>query len=144
MKTLKNFSVLSLALIFAAVSSAYSGGIVQKNEPAVTNTMIRYQVNVHLSLEKQLCNLWLVKILDQNGRQVAPAKVYTPSTNRYEFFERGPAVGTRIAVLVKYQYGDHYVCDTELFTEPAVLTGKFLTGQTYRFDLFPSLQAPKE
>ncbi len=144
MKTTKIFSVLSLALIFITATSAFSAGPDKKNDQVAVNTMIRYQVNIKLDTEKPLCNLWLVKILDQNGRMVAPAKAYSPSVTVYNFFERGPAEGTRVAVLVKYQYGDHYVCQTELFTAPAILSGKFLNGETYRFDLYPSTQPSKE
>ena len=144
MKTTKKFSVLSLALIFIAATSGYSAAIDKKNDEISANTMIRYQVNIKISGEKPLCNMWLVKILDQNGRMVAPAKPYSTNVTSYTFFERGPAEGTRIAVLVKYQYGDHFNCATELFTTPAIITGKFMAGQTYRFDLFPTSQAPKE
>lgn len=143
MKTKTIFSVLSLALILSAVTSAFSANVETKKDPASTTPVIRYQVNVILESEKPLCNLWLVKIIDGNGRQVAPAKPYSTSVSRYDFYERGPVEGIRIAVLVKYTYGDHFVCETELFTAPAMLSGKFLNGQTYRFDLFPSLQAPR-
>jgi hypothetical protein len=143
MKTANFFSVLSLVLIFAAATSAYAGNVNQKTEgPA--GSLIRYHVNVILATEAPLCNTWMVKIVDGQGRQVAPPKPYVSGVTQYEFFERGPASGTRIALLVKYQFGDHFVCATELFTTPAVLTGSFLNGQTYRFDLFPTTQAPKE
>ena len=144
MKTTKIFSVLSLALIFATVTAAFAGNTDKKAGQAAAGTLIRYQVNVHLVSEKPLCNLWMVKILDETGREVAPAKAYTPGLTAYEFFERGPASGVRIAVLVKYQYGDHFQCANELFTEPAIISGKFLNGESYRFDLYPATTAPKE
>jgi hypothetical protein len=145
MKTTKIFSVLSLALIFAAVTTSFSGNIETKKEAAsVTSTLIRYQVNVSISSEKVLCNLYLVKIIDGQGRQVGPAKQYIPAISKYDFFEKGPVSGARIAVLVKYQYGDHYECEAELFTTPAALFGKFENGRTYRFDLFPTTQPSKE
>lgn len=144
MKTTKNFLVLSLVLIFAAVTSAYSAGIDSKNNQISASPVIRYHVNIVMSIEKPLCNLWLVEIRDGMGRLVAPAQAYNGNKNQYDFYERGPASGARIAVLVKYQYGDHYVCETELFTKPAILFGPFLNGQTYRFDLFPATTAAKE
>ncbi len=143
MKTANFFSVLSIVLIFAAATSAFAGNIDQKKEgPA--GSLIRYQVNVILAAETPLCNTWMVKIVDGQGRQVAPVKPYVSGTTQYEFTERGPVTGTRIALLVKYMFGDHFVCANELFTAPAVLKGTFLNGQTYRFDLFPTTQLPKE
>ena len=142
MKTTKIFSVLSLALIFAAVTSVFSATIGTKNDPTV-NPVIRYHVNIQLTLEKPLCNIWLVKILDENGRMVAPAKPYIPGVVGYDFYEKGPVKGSRIAVLVKYKGGDHYVCETELFTAPARITGQFFNGETYRFELAPTTLVPK-
>lgn len=144
MKTTKIFSVLSLALILCAVSSVFSAPIDTKNNQVSANPAIRYHVNISISIDKPLCNLWLVKILDGNGRMVAPAQQFISGVTRYNFTERGPATGIRIAVLVKYQYGDHFVCETELFTTPAMLKGTFLNGETYRFDLFPTLAPVKE
>ena len=143
MKTNKIFSVLSLVLIFAAVTSSFCGAIDNKNNPVASNSLVRYHVNVILQGEKPLCNIWLVEIIDGNGRLVAPAKPYVSGVTGYDFFERGPVSGARVAVLLKNQFGDRYICETELFTNPAILFGPFLTGQTYRFDLFPTSQAPK-
>ena len=143
MKATKIISVLSLVLIFAAVSTVYSAGIEPKNNQVLPGTVTRYQVNVVFSSEKPLCNMYLVKIIDGNGRLVAPAQPYILGVSRYEFTERGLATGKRIAVLVKNQYGDPIACPTELFTKPAVLNAPFVIGQTYRFDLFPSTLAPK-
>lgn len=143
MKTANFFSVLSIVLIFAAATSAFAGNIDQKKE-GPSGSLIRYHVNVILSAETPLCNTWMVKIVDGQGRQVAPVKPYVSGVTQYEFFERGPVTGMRIALLVKYQFGDHFVCANELYTAPAVLTGSFLNGQTYRFDLFPTTQMPKE
>jgi hypothetical protein len=143
MKTPKIFSVFSLALIFAAAATAFAGNTDKKNDPVASSALIRYQVNIVMPSELTLCNLWLVKILDGNGREVAPAKAFTAGVSRYEFFERGPVEGTRTAVLVVYDYGDHFLCPIELYTDPASLFGKFLNGETYRFDLYPT-QDPRE
>ncbi|MCX6303995.1 MAG: hypothetical protein NT040_03415 [Bacteroidetes bacterium] len=144
MKTTKIFSVLSLALILTAVTSVFSAPIDNKNNLVSATPVIHYRVNITLSVDKPLCNLWLVKILDENGRMVAPAKPYTNGITKYDFYERGPASGTRIAVLVKNQHGDPYVCATELFTTPVAIFGKFFNGETYRFDLYPTTQNPKQ
>lgn len=136
MKTTNILYTLSFVLILtAAVTSVSLAGVDQKNNPAPVNTMIRLQVNVILLNEKPLCNFWMVEIRDGNGNLVAPAKPYTTGVTRYDFFERGPANGSRIAVLAKYRYGDHYVCETEIFTNPSVLFGPFCCGQTYRLSL---------
>ena len=144
MKTTKIFSILSIGLILAAAISSFAAAIDNKNDQVSVNAMIRYQVNISLSDDKPICNMWLVKIVDQNGRQVAPAKPFISGVNRYEFYERGPVNGTRVAVLVRDLQGDHYVCQTELHATPAVITGKFIPGETYQFELFPTIQSPKE
>ncbi|MFZ4520551.1 MAG: hypothetical protein ACOYNC_02530 [Bacteroidales bacterium] len=144
MKTTKIFSIFSLALILTAAITSFSAPIDKKNDQVSVRTMIRYQVNITLSADKPICNMWLVKIVDQNGRQIAPAKPFISGVSGYEFFERGPVNGTRLAVLVRDLQGDHYVCETELHTAPSAITGKFLDGQTYRFELVPSFQSPKE
>jgi hypothetical protein len=143
MKTTKFYTVLSLVVIFATFSSAFAGGIEKiKSEPSVIGG-IRYQVNVNISIEKPLCNTYLVEIRDGQGHLVAPAQRYISGVSRYTFSERGPAEGVRVACLVRSQYGDRYICEYELFTTPAAVTGHFENGQTYRFDLFPSVQSLK-
>jgi hypothetical protein len=144
MKTTKISSVLSLVLILSALNSIFAAAIDKNTGQVALSAVVRYHVNIQFSTDKPLCNLWMVRIIDENGRQVAPPKAYTVGVTSYDFVERGPGKGTRIAVLVKYEYGDHLQCATELFTAPAVLTGTFSNGQTYRFDLFPTSQAPKE
>ena len=143
MKTTKIFSVLSFALIFATATSSFSGVPENKNNQVTANSLVRYHVNVILSSEKPLCNIWLVEILDEGGRLVAPAKPYESGVTGYDFFERGPVSGKRVAVLVKNLFGDRYICATERFTNPAILFGPFCAGKTYRFDLFPTSQAQK-
>jgi len=140
MKTTKIFSILSLALIFAAATSAFSENITKK-EVVSANAVVRHQVNIVLTLDKPLCNTYLVEIRDGNGRMVAPAKVFIPGESKYSFYERGPATGVRVAVLVVAPSHSHFMCDRELFTEPAVVFGPFSAGQTYRYDLFPKFQS---
>jgi len=70
MKTTKIISVLSLALIFVTVNPAFSGTIKPGSaEPTVKN--IKYQVNVHLAGDLNLCNTYLVQVVDENGLLVA-------------------------------------------------------------------------
>ncbi|MDP1621017.1 MAG: hypothetical protein Q8M08_01630 [Bacteroidales bacterium] len=47
-------------------------------------------------------------------------------------------------MLVLVPVHSHFSCETELFTAPAILTGKFTPGQTCRYDLYPQSQPFKE
>ncbi len=142
MKTTKFFSTLSIFMIFALATLATTTSN-DKRTDMISASSIRYHVNVMVTVDKPLCNIYLIKILDGNGTMVAPAKAYTPGVTGYDFYEHGPATGTRIAVLVKYQYGDHFECPNELFTPPVFLSGLFKNAQTYRFDLYPTFTSPK-
>jgi hypothetical protein len=144
MKTTKIYTVLSLVLIFAAVTSTFASAIGKITSDGTVNKGIRHQVNVSISVEKPLCNTYLIEIRDGHGQLIAPAQRFVPGVSKYEFFERGPASGVRVAKLVRAEYGDRYICEYELFTTPAFVAGPFLTGQTYRYDLFPSLQPNKQ
>ncbi|MEI7897485.1 MAG: hypothetical protein WCJ26_10655 [bacterium] len=137
MKTTKIFSVLSLALIFCATLSVSSAPIGNKDGKIAVNQMVRHQVNIIALNDRKLCNFYLVEILDGNGRLVAPAKSYNPGVSTYDFYERGPAEGFRVAVLVLGPVYSHFQCETELFTSPAMVPGPFVAGQTYRYDLYP-------
>ena len=143
MKTTKIYTALSLALIFAAATSVFSAKI-GKTTQISGNPGIRYQVNIHLTGEINVCNTYLVEIRDGKGQLVAPAKHYISGVSRYEFSERGPGSGVRIAALVVSNIGDRFVCDKELFTTPVPMAGPFLNYQIYRFDLFPKAQGSRE
>ena len=144
MKTNKILSALSLALIICAVSSAYSASAGNSSIRTIPNSGIHHQVNIIVANDKNTCNVYVVEILDGKGQLVAPAEVYTPGVSKYDFYERGPAAGSRVAVLVLAPANSHFICETELFTTPVVLSGSFLPGQTYRYDLFPQAQPPRE
>lgn len=144
MKTTKFFSVLSLALIFSAVTSVSAGTIGTKADQIAVLPTVNHHVNVIVSDDRATCNTYQVEILDGRGRLVAPPQTYRPGVSKYDFYERGPVTGVRIAVLVLAPSHSHFICDRELFTTPVILSGKFLPGQTYRYDLFPQTQAPKE
>jgi hypothetical protein len=143
MKTTKIYTVLSLALIFAAVTSAFSSTIGKVTNTGTLNTMVRYHVNVSISNDLTICNIYQVEILDGQGQLVAPAKQFIPGVTGYDFFERGPAKGVRIAALVMVNIHNRYICAADLFTTPVGLTGPFLSGQTYRFDLYPQVKPIK-
>ena len=144
MKTTKFFSVLSLALIFSAAISASAATIGTKADRISVNAVVNHHVNVTVSNDKKLCNVYLVEILDGQGRLVAPAKPLGSGVAQYDFYERGPASGVRVAVLVLAPAHSHFQCDRELLTSPVVVAGPFVAGQTYRYDLFPQEQPFKE
>jgi len=142
MKTTKFFSVLSLVIIFAGATSGFSKDIENGKSKASMMPGITYQVTIHFqSLTKDICNPYLVQILDETGRLVAPAQVFIKGINKYVFYEKAPALGrTRMAVLVPVGYPQHFVCPNDFFTLPDVKMGPFKTGQTYTFDLYPTVQ----
>lgn len=131
-------------MIFSAATFAATIGGVTKNDPISINPVVNHHVNVNLTIDKRICNWYLVEILDGQGRLVAPAKNYVPGVSAYDFYERGPASGVRIAVLVLAPMNSHFICETELFTAPAMISGKFLPGQTYRYELNPQSQPFKQ
>ncbi|MCX6304007.1 MAG: hypothetical protein NT040_03475 [Bacteroidetes bacterium] len=147
MKTTKIYFALGIALIISLVNGLYAGNPASKNTQVPSNPVIRYQVYVSLPSEKAPCNLYQVEILNGNGYQVAPAKILASGVSVYEFYERGPVKGVRIARLVLAPIGKdgdhHFICDQEYFTAPAALAGPFENGLTYKFELFPQTQSPK-
>jgi hypothetical protein len=142
MKTTKMISVISIALIlFAAVSAS---AIDKKTGQVSANALVNHHVNVRVTIEKPLCNYYQVEILDGNGRLVASPKAFVPGVTAYDFYERGPASGIRVAVLVLSPAHSHFVCETELFTSPVMVSGPFEAGKTYRYDLFPKTKISRE
>jgi hypothetical protein len=146
MKTAKFFSVLSLAIIISGVTFGFSRDIDNRNSQISMMPGITYQVVIHFSeLSKEICNPYLVQILDENGRLVAPAQVFIKGINKYVFYEKGPALGrSRMAVLTPVGYPQHFVCPNDFFTPPDVKIGPFKSGQTYSFDLYPTIQSQIE
>lgn len=143
MKTLKLFSVISLALILFGVNSVYSRQI--NNRYAMSpSAIIRYQVIVHLHLDFTPCSIYLVQMVDAQGNYVAPPQVFVPGKANYSFYERGPVTGVRIARLVLAPNMGHFACPPGLFCNPDVKTGKFLIGESYQFNLYPATEPTKE
>lgn len=143
MKTINNFSVLGLALIFVGITAGFSKKSEDQNTKLSKVPMIRYQVNVHLYSDKPICTTYWVQITDETGRQVAPAQIFIPGKNLYTFYsdskERGfrERGSKRIAMLVTNPKFGNLECENKLFTPADAKSGLFLRGQTYSFDLFP-------
>jgi hypothetical protein len=144
MKATKIFSVLSLAMIMFAATSGFAGNDNKKDGHISLNTMVKHHVNVNLNLDRKICNMYQVEILTGNGQLAAPPKAFVPGVTSYDFYERGPAEGVRIAVLVLSPVYSHFSCETELFTKPTLVKGPFEAGITYRYDLYPQTSVIKE
>jgi hypothetical protein len=142
MKTIKYFSILSLALIFTAATTSFSNKGEKPNAQSLKVPVIRYQVNVHLASDKVICNTYWVEIKDETGALVAPVQIFIPGKIQYTFYsykkesvyrERGTK---RIAMLTVDPKIRNLECENNLFTRWDVKTGLFLLGQTYTFDLY--------
>ena len=139
MKTKNVLSLLSLALIFAVATSAFAGGIAIKGG-GTANSSIRFTVNVNYSgPEQPLLASYELQIYNERHQMVAPPQMLMPGKTQYTFFERGPADGVRIAVLVKSLI-DNAEPWWSFVAEPCAVKGPFEIGQNYRFDLYPTLQ----
>ena len=144
MKTIKFFSVLSLALILFGVTGAFS----KKTDPIGSVSLqvlgIQYHVSIHPALSAAPCNTYLVQVVDETGRLVAPAQVYVPGINGYSFVEKFSTDVNRtrrIAMLVEVKSPQRPICTSSLFTLPAIRLGPFLAGHLYTFDLYPKSQS---
>jgi hypothetical protein len=138
MKTTKILPVLAFAMIFGATFSASSATPYDPDRNVGWSPVINYRVNVHVPADLKLCNLYYVEIVDAHGRLAVPPKTFNPGLTVYNFYEKGPVTGNRAAVLVLADRHSHYICPTELYTSPAWMSGTFLNGQIYVFDLFPA------
>ncbi len=139
MKAIKFIPVFSLFLLMGgsvASASPVSGQGAYK--PVVA---VRYLVNIHFSNDVSLCNLYLVEIVDENGRLITAPQAFRQGISAYYFSERGPVSGTRTAKLVLNSEVSSLICPVELHTSPFSITGEFLVGHTYEFNLYPSTHA---
>ncbi len=137
MKTMKIIAALSL-LLAVSVSTAFAGSLGTKGGGSATSTAITYQVNLVGVIEKPSNVAYLVEIFNENYQRVAPAQPYVPGKNQYQFNERGPVEGVRIAVVVKAASTPGLPDPGgNMVTNPAVLKGLFEPCHLYRFDLYP-------
>ena len=138
MKTAKIFSVLSLALIFAAANTVYSKGRTTDNRMQGEKKGIRYEVTIHMTQIMSFCNTYLVKVTDEYGRPAAKPQIFVPGISKYVFDETMAMPGKiRIASLSLPENIDPYFCSYNLVTKSEPMMGPFKAGQTYSFDLFP-------
>lgn len=140
MKTIKYFSVLSLVLIFSGVTAVYSISRPSSSSGRVIKPTINYEVRINLEKVFALCNKYLVQVTDENGVPVAHAQNFVPGTAVYVFNEAVTTQGkARIASLVLLSNVSNESCPDNLSTKSSVMTGPFVPGQTYIFDLFPGI-----
>lgn len=144
MKTLKRTTVISFVLIVAGISFLFA--IPAKTRLLIGSSFngISYNVSVHIQGDLPLCNTYLVQVVDARGYSVAPDQVLQPGVSTYVFHERGPAWGVRIARLVESPNLDRMSCNLALYTSPDARTGRFLVGNSYFFNLFPSTAQPSK
>ena len=145
MKTTKFFAIISLVLFFSGINASFSKNVEPLHSKTVQSTGITYLVVLHPDFMTTPCGTYLVQIVDETGRLVAPVQVFDPGINRYSFNERISANANmnsrRVAILVPVKYPDHYICSSPLFTLPAVKSGPFVAGKTYTFDLYPQTKS---
>lgn len=143
MKTTTKISAFGVALIFCATTTLIAGSP-NGNTKKTDNPGIRYQVNVHLNTDKHLCKTYIVEMVDQNNRVIAPVQSYLPETEGYNFFEAGPVTGIRIARLTTLDNTTITFCDQVVSASPDVKFGNFRNGQTYTFKLYVTTDPPKK
>jgi hypothetical protein len=113
-------------------------------EPKTLAGEVIYQVNVNLAIDKTICNIYWVELVDANGKFVAPQQTFIPGKSFYTFRESiRQRSGIRVARLVLSPAADHFACPTELSFQPDRQTIQFQDGETYLFNLYPMVSAPK-
>ena len=142
MKTLKRTTAISLLLILAGINAIYAA---QKGSNFNNGKIIlvRYQVSIHLPIEIKLCNLYIVRVTDAYGNNIAPPQSFSASVSKYNFYEAGPFKGVRTARLEIMPNGENFLCAPELSVLPDFISGLFLNGQTYLFELYPTKEGSK-
>ena len=142
MKTTKFLSVLSLALIFAGITAGSSGKVEALSPKNSQNTGITYDVIIHRDYYITTpCNIYVIQVVDENGRLVAPAQIFAPGIDKYSFIENISTAGhmypRRIAMLVEVIPPQQPDCASPpLIALPDVKMGPFYVGQTYFFNLY--------
>ena len=135
MKTIaKTLIAVGILMFSLHVNAAISGG------PG--SQQIGYKVQI-LGQNPHINNFNLilyVAMTDENGRPVDQVQRFKTGTYTYFFSETGPVQGTRVARLVN----DPIVPTTlNFYCAPDAQTGKFLPGDIYVFDLYPSITGGK-
>jgi len=108
---------------------------------ATTRVSVRYEVSINLILSKPLCNTYQVEVVNEYGAAVATPIHYDPAKSTYIFNEQtNEKSGLRTARLVLVDWPDHYICPTELFTNPSSQKVFFSEGGFISFELYPTVK----
>ena len=143
MKTLKITSAAVLFFFLSGFVSVYSAN--RNYEKGVKPaSVVRYEVNVSIPADIDLCNAYLVVLIDGHGNQVAAPQGFIPGKSSYLFMEAASTAGVRGARLILNTEMMHYICANELSQAPTFHQGPFMTGQTYVFDLSPLVKTHPE
>ena len=144
MKTVKFISALSLAIILLAATSSYAKKPDNNKVPGSVST-VRYEVNVHFSSDKPLCNFYQVQMLDANGNLVATPQAFIQGKTTYSFYEQTHvSAAIRIARMILTPNIDRFVCSEDLSVTPVAKLINFVEHSTYVFDLVPTSSATKD
>jgi hypothetical protein len=140
MKTVKIFSALILSLVLFSVNAVSAANNNDNNQTANPTAQVIYQVSVHFSSDRPLCNDYRLEILDATGKLVAPPQMFVPDFTTYKFTEQTrQEKGIRIARLVEVPKDMHYNCPTQLFTPVDAQVIEFCDGAVYQFNLTPRI-----
>ena len=146
MKTLKFFSVLSLALIFATANTAFSAIPENPGNRENKGNIITFNVNVHLAADLAICGTYQVRLVYADGSLVVPPQTFVPGLSSYVFSKSlwPDAIiplyiwKTKItAVLISVSSSD-LGCPVDLVTRPDSKLVLWTAGQVITFDLFPN------
>jgi len=137
MKILSLISILAIILFLGSVSAITSASSIGSNSKPVNG--VQYDVNIHLRNDVQLCDLYLVEIVNEEGQLVASPQPFTLETMKYTFEEKGPVIGTRTAMIIMDSKIQHLTCPSQLNPFKASHTGMFKIGEAVYFNLYPSV-----
>jgi hypothetical protein len=124
MKTMKIFLALSLAMILFAFNSNNVNADNNKSKGIIT-----YQVILHVDANFNLTDQMMVFMSDENGRYIDHPQIYVKGTTVYNFSEKGPQTGIRIAQIATLD-------GNELNEVPDVQKGTFEGGKVYKFNVY--------
>jgi hypothetical protein len=126
---------IAKTLIAASIIMLCFSGYSANNPIPSTTKKITYVVNIIPSQHRIDAPLELfVGIAGDNGKTVGGVQKVQKGTFTYEFFENGPVKGTREAFLINRST---LPSDYIFYCAPAILEGKFDSGETYVFNLYP-------
>ena len=129
-KTLVAISILMISLQVIAANNQIGTG------------QVHYKVQIHLkkALPLNTGNIY-VAMTNERGILVAPVQAVRPGLFTYDFNESGPRTGTRTASMIFAPLGTAIL---PFYCAPDSKTGIFKNGATYPFNLYPTLDPPKE